>query len=318
MPRVRLDQLLVERGLVGSRNRAQALVLAGKVRVGEGDSARLDRKPGDLIAADTSLAVTEPAPYVSRGGHKLAAALDAFGIDPSGFIALDVGASTGGFTDVLLQRGAGRVYALDVGRGQLAESLRRDPRVVSMERSNARELTAETLPEPMDLVTIDVSFISLDLVLGPVVSTLRSVPAGHVVALVKPQFEAVRGRTDHGVVRDPAIHREVLEWSVGSARRHGLGTRAVIASPITGPEGNREFLVHLAPGPSCADIDLRIAEVTGTTGMPGAADLTGATEIGRAIEMTVTTDKAGTTELAGITELGGTADAIETPRATDT
>ena len=260
MPRVRLDQLLVERGLVETRSRAQALVLAGKVRVGDGDAVRLDRKPGDLIAADTSLAVTEPAPYVSRGGHKLAAALDAFEIDPTGRVALDVGASTGGFTDVLLQRGATRVYALDVGRGQLAETLRRDPRVVSMERTNARELTAATLPEPIDIATIDVSFISLDLVLGPVVATMA--PRGSIVALVKPQFEAGRGRTDHGVVRDPAIHREVLQRIVEGARRHGLGTRALIPSPITGPEGNREFLVHLGRGPDCAEIGERIATVT--------------------------------------------------------
>jgi 23S rRNA (cytidine1920-2'-O)/16S rRNA (cytidine1409-2'-O)-methyltransferase len=252
--------LLVDRGLVETRNRAQALVLAGKVRVGEGDAARLDRKPGDLVAPDTKLAVTEPAPYVSRGGHKLAAALDAFEIDPAGSIGLDVGASTGGFTDVLLQRGATRVYALDVGRGQLAETLRRDPRVVSMERTNARELTAVTLPDPIDIATIDVSFISLDLILGPVASTLT--PRGSIVALVKPQFEAGRGRTDHGVVRDPAIHREVLEHTVESARRHGLGTRAVIASPITGPEGNREFLVHLGVGPDCSEIGERIVMVT--------------------------------------------------------
>jgi 23S rRNA (cytidine1920-2'-O)/16S rRNA (cytidine1409-2'-O)-methyltransferase len=261
-PRVRLDQLLVERGLAETRSRAQALVLAGKVGVGEGDAARHDRKPGDLLAADTPLSVAEPNPYVSRGGHKLAAALDAFGIDPTGLVALDVGASTGGFTDVLLQRGASRVYALDVGRGQLAEPLRRDARVVSMERTNARDLTAATLPEPVAIATIDVSFISLGLVLGPVTATLRR-PGGQIVALVKPQFEAGRGRTDHGVVRDPAIHREVLERMVATAQEHGLGTRAVIASPITGPEGNREFLVHLAPGPGCAEIGDRIAEVTG-------------------------------------------------------
>ena len=234
--------------------------------MGDGDAVRLDRKPGDLIAADTSLAVTEPAPYVSRGGHKLAAALDAFEIDPAGRIALDVGASTGGFTDVLLQRGATRVYALDVGRGQLAESLRRDLRVVSMERTNARELTAATLPESIEIATIDVSFISLDLVLGPVAATLA--PGGSIVALVKPQFEAGRGRTDHGVVRDPAIHREVLERTVESARRHGLGMRAVIASPITGPEGNREFLVHLGVGPDCAEIGESIAEVTAAAPAP--------------------------------------------------
>ncbi len=141
--RLRLDQLLVDRGLVESRSQAQALILAGKVRVGDGDAARLDRKPGDVIHVDTAVLVTEPAPYVSRGGHKMAAALDAFEIDPSGLVGLDVGASTGGFTDVLLQRGASKVYALDVGRGQLAESLRRDPRVVSMERTNARDLDGD-------------------------------------------------------------------------------------------------------------------------------------------------------------------------------
>lgn len=263
-PRIRLDQLLVERGLADTRSRAQALVLAGKVRVGDGDAARGDRKPGDLLAADTPVAVVEPDTYVSRGGHKLAAALDAFDVHPAGLVALDVGASTGGFTDVLLQRGATRVYALDVGRGQLAEALRRDPRVVSMERTNARTLTAATLPEPIGIATIDVSFISLALILGPVASTLA--PRGRIVALVKPQFEAGKGRTDHGVVRDPAVHREVLERTVLSARGAGLGTRAVIASPITGPEGNREFLVHLGPGPGCAEIDEQIADVTGVVG----------------------------------------------------
>ena len=268
--RLRLDQLLVDRGLLESRSQAQALILAGKVRVGDGDAARLDRKPGDLIPLDTAIAVTEPAPYVSRGGHKMAAALDAFEIDPAGCVGLDVGASTGGFTDVLLQRGASKVYALDVGRGQLAESLRRDPRVVSMERTNARDLDSATLPEPIDIATIDVSFISLDLVLGPVAATLRPGPASQIVALVKPQFEAGRGRTDHGVVRDRMIHLEVLERTVATAQRLGLGTRAVIASPITGPEGNREFLVQLASGPSCAEIDDRIAEATETTDLRAA------------------------------------------------
>lgn len=257
-PRVRLDQLLVERGLVESRSRAQALVLAGKVGVGEGDAARHDRKPGDLLPADTPVAIASPEPYVSRGGRKLAAALDAFEIDPAGLVCLDVGASTGGFTDLLLQRGASRVYALDVGRGQLAEPLRRDPRVVSMERTNARSLTATTLPEPVALATIDVSFISLGHVLGPVATALA--PGGQIVALVKPQFEAGRGRTDHGVVRDPAIQREVLERTVEQARGAGLGSRAVIASPLLGPEGNREFLIHLAPGPGCTEIGERIAE----------------------------------------------------------
>ena len=257
---MRLDQLLLARGLVDSRSRAQALVMAGKVRVGDGDAARLDRKAGDLISRDTTVVVVEPDPYVSRGGHKLAAALDTFGIDPRGMTCLDVGASTGGFTDVLLQRGAVRVYALDVGRGQLAESLRTDPRVISMERTNARGLTAATLPDPIALATIDVSFISLDRILGPVAATMA--PGGRIVPLVKPQFEAGKGRTDHGVVRDPAIHREVLERVVASARAVGFGARDVIASPITGPEGNREFLLHLAPGPGCAEIGDRIAEVT--------------------------------------------------------
>ena len=230
--------------------------------MGEGDGARLDRKAGDLISADTAVALTERDPYVSRGGHKLAAALDAFAIDPTGRVCLDVGASTGGFTDVLLQRGALRVYAVDVGRGQLAESLRQDRRVVSMERTNARSLTATSLPQPIDLAVIDVSFISLDLVLGPIASTLRPGPVAPIVALVKPQFEAGRGRTDHGVVRDPAIHREVLERVIERAQAIGLGARDVIASPILGPEGNREFLLHLQAGPGCSEIGDRIRAVT--------------------------------------------------------
>ncbi|MGZ8502401.1 MAG: TlyA family RNA methyltransferase, partial [Candidatus Limnocylindrales bacterium] len=166
--RRRLDQLLVDRGLAESRTRAQALVLAGKVRVGVGDAARRDRKPGDLLDPTIPVAVDAPDPYVSRGGHKLAAALDAFGIDPAGLVCLDAGASTGGFSDVLLQRGATRVYAVDVGRGQLADPLRRDRRVVSLERTNARALGPGVLPEPIALAVVDVSFISLGLVLGPI------------------------------------------------------------------------------------------------------------------------------------------------------
>jgi 23S rRNA (cytidine1920-2'-O)/16S rRNA (cytidine1409-2'-O)-methyltransferase len=259
--RVRLDALLVDRGLAETRSKGQALILAGKVRVGDGDAARRDLKPGDVVDPGAAINVERPEPYVSRGGHKLAAALDAFGIDPAGMTALDVGASTGGFTDVLLQRGARHVYALDVGRGQLAEPLRRDDRVTSLERTNARGLTATTLPEPIDLAVIDVSFISLDKVLGPVMTTLA--PGAQIVALVKPQFEAGKGRTDKGVVRDPAIHREVLERVTDHARSIGLGPRALIASPILGPEGNREFLVQLAAGPSCAELPDLIAEVTG-------------------------------------------------------
>jgi 23S rRNA (cytidine1920-2'-O)/16S rRNA (cytidine1409-2'-O)-methyltransferase len=169
-----------------------------------------------------------------------------------------VGASTGGFTHVLLQRGARRVYAIDVGYGQLAESLRADPRVVSMERTNARSLTAAALPEAPDLAVVDVSFIGLGLVLEPIRSVLR--PGGEIVALVKPQFEAGRLEARGGVVRDPEVHQRVLRSVVAGARDAGLGTRGVIASPIRGPEGNREFLVHLAAGPSCAEVDDRIEE----------------------------------------------------------
>jgi 23S rRNA (cytidine1920-2'-O)/16S rRNA (cytidine1409-2'-O)-methyltransferase len=265
--RQRLDQLVVERGLAETRARAQALILAGKVRTGSGDGARLDRKAGDLVDADVAISLLEADPFVSRGGHKLVAALDAFEIDPTGLVCLDAGASTGGFTDVLLQRGAARVHAVDVGRGQLADRVARDPRVVVHDRTNARALTADSLGEPIDLAVIDVSFISLALVLGPIASTLRRQPTAPIVALVKPQFEVGKGGTDHGVVRDPAAHRAVLRRVVETASGLGLGTRAVIASPILGPEGNREFLVHLQAGPRCAEIDERIDEAVGLDGM---------------------------------------------------
>ncbi len=240
---------MVERGLAESRARAQALILGGKVRTGSGDAARVDRKAGDLVDGDLEIELVEREPYVSRGGHKLAAALDAFGIDPSGRTCLDVGASTGGFTDVLLQRGARRAYALDVGRGQLAERLRHDSRVVSMERTNARTITAETLPEPVSLATIDVSFIALRLVLGPVASAFAAgETGGDIVALVKPQFEAGRTQVRGGVVRDPAIHRQTVEAVVEAADAAQLAAQGVIPSPILGPEGNREFLLHLRVG----------------------------------------------------------------------
>ena len=251
--RQRLDQLLVERGLVENRTRAQALVLAGRVRVGEGDGARLDRKPGDLLDASVPVEVVTRDPYVSRGAHKLIAALDAFGIDPAGLTALDVGASTGGFTDVLLQRAARRVYALDVGRGQLADRLRTDPRVVSMERTNARTLAVGVLPEPIELAVIDVAFISLGLVLGPVISTFG--PAGgRIVPLVKPQFEAGRESVPGGVVRDPAVHRQVLDRVVAQAQELGLAVAGVIASPLLGPQGNREFLLDLRLGAGAGEV----------------------------------------------------------------
>lgn len=242
--RVRLDQLIADRGLAESRARAQALLLGGKVRVGVGDGARFDRKPGDLVDPEVTIEVAAPEPYVSRGGHKLAAALDAFGVDPSGRVCLDVGASTGGFTDVLLQRGAIRVYAVDVGRGQLAEALRRDSRVINMERTNARALTAERLPEPVSLASVDVAFISLRLVLGPIASTFGP-EGGDLIPLVKPQFEADRGETKGGVVRDPAVHERVLREVGYAAAAIGLEQLASIPSPILGPEGNREFLLHL-------------------------------------------------------------------------
>ncbi len=257
--RLRLDQLLVDRGLADSRSRAQALVLAGEVRVGDGDAARGDLKAGDLVARDAPVAVAARHEWVSRGAHKLLAALDAFGVDPAGLVGLDVGASTGGFTEVLLSRGAARVYAVDVGRGQLAHRLQLDLRVVSMERVNARALDAATLPEPADLAVIDVSFISLALVLGPVRSVLRD-GRGPILALVKPQFEAGRADARGGVVRDRAVHGRVLGEVVATAASLGLGTRAVIASPIRGAEGNREFLVHLQAGPSCTEIEDRIEE----------------------------------------------------------
>ena len=222
--------------------------------MGEGDAARLDRKAGDLVEpAATVVEVVAPEPYVSRGGHKLAAALDAFGIEPRDRVCLDVGASTGGFSDVLLQRGATRVYALDVGRGQLAEVLRRDPRVISMERVNARDLRADSLPELVSLATVDVSFISLRLVLGPIATAFDRGRGGDLVVLVKPQFEAGRGETKGGVVRDPVVHARV----VGEIRAHaielGLEPRGEIVSPILGPEGNREFLLAFAvPAPVAA------------------------------------------------------------------
>jgi len=257
--RQRLDQLLVERGLAPTRSRAQALVMAGQVRVGEGDAARHDLKAVDLVVREAIVTVAEGQTWVSRGAHKLLAALDAFEVDPAGLVAVDVGASTGGFTDVLLARGASRIYAVDVGYGQLAERLRRDERVVSMERTNARNLMADTLPEPVALAVIDVSFISLGIVLGPVRSVLLD-GRGPILALVKPQFEAGRADAKGGVVRDPEVHRRVLREVAAKAQTLGIGMRGVIASPILGPEGNREFMAYLGAGPACAEIEERIGE----------------------------------------------------------
>jgi 23S rRNA (cytidine1920-2'-O)/16S rRNA (cytidine1409-2'-O)-methyltransferase len=221
--------------------------MAGRVHVGPASGARTDRKAGDLVDAGIAIEVEAPLPYVSRG-EKLAGALDAFSVDPTGRVCLDVGASTGGFTDALLQRGAARVHAIDVGRGQLAERLRRDGRVVSRERTNARNLTPDVVGEPVSLAVIDVSFISLRLVLGPIVACLA--PDGEIVALVKPQFEAGRGRAPGGVVREPSVHREVLLAALADVRAAGLVPLGLSASPLLGPAGNREFFVHAGRAPA--------------------------------------------------------------------
>ena len=237
----RLDVLMVTQGLAESRQQAQRLIMAGQVAVGD----RVIDKPGTRVPVTTQMAVKGRLPYASRGGFKLAAALDAFGLDVHGWIVADVGASTGGFTDCLLQRGAGRVYAIDVGYGQLAWKLQKDPRVIVMDRTNARYL--ENLAERVDLATIDVSFISLKLILPAVGGWLRE--GGQIVALVKPQFEAGRRQVGKGgVVRDPAVHQQVLEGLATWAASEGIGLLGLIRSPITGPAGNVEFLAHWAPG----------------------------------------------------------------------
>jgi len=239
--KVRLDRLLVERGLAESRQRARRLIMAGQVLVGD---RRVD-KPGTAVPQTAEVTIMGRLPYVGRGGHKLAAALDAFGLDVHGRIAADVGASTGGFTDCLLQRGAARVYAIDVGYGQLAWKLRRDPRVVVMERTNARYL--ERLPEEVDLVTVDVSFISLRLILPVVRRWLK--PGGRIVTLIKPQFEAGREQVGKGgVVRDPAVHRAVVEGLAAWSAERGLALQGLIRSPLIGPAGNVEFLALWEPG----------------------------------------------------------------------
>ena len=237
--KTRVDVLLVERGLAESRERAQALIMAGNVFTPTGRVA----KPGSLLASDVEVEVRGRLPYVSRGGTKLAHALDEFGIDPSGLVALDVGASTGGFTDCLLQRGASRVYAVDVGHGQLAYTLRQDPRVVSFEKLNAR--LPFPLPEAVDLLVIDVSFISLTLALPQPLTHLR--PGSAVVALIKPQFEARRGEVGRGgVIRNDDLREDILmrveQWL---SARDDVELLNTIDSPITGDAGNREYLVLL-------------------------------------------------------------------------
>ncbi len=256
MPRVRLDVLLMQRGLAESRAKAQALIMAGRVRV----NGEIALKPAALIDPEATLTVASAPRFVSRGGEKLEAALAAFRLDVRGLVCADVGASTGGFTDCLLQRGAARVYAIDVGRGLLHWKLRGDPRLVILEATNARHV--ERLPEPVSLVTLDVSFISLKALL-PVVRSWLALPAEGVVALIKPQFEAgrreaARGR---GVIRDPEIHRRVLLEVLDFAHREGLGARGLIRSPLLGPKGNAEFLAWLRPGEAEDDVTEMIEAV---------------------------------------------------------
>ena len=250
----RLDVLLVERGLAESRAQAQALVMAGRV---PGHS-----KPGEQVDEDAQLDVEAPPPYVSRAGHKLANALDAFGIDVTGLDALDVGASTGGFTDVLLQRGAARVIALDVGYGQLHSKIRDDPRVTVLERVNARSLTE--LPFAPQLVTCDVSFISVKLALPPAFAL--AAPGWQALVLVKPQFEAGRAEVPKGVVRNRAVHERVVREVAESLLACGAEPLGVVDSGLPGPKGNREFVLHLVQRehPELpAGLDRWIADATG-------------------------------------------------------
>ena len=250
--RERLDQMLVQRGLAESRNQAQRLIMAGQVRL----DGEVTLRPSKEVPATAAIAVDDGPLFVSRGGEKIEAALETFGLSVEGKVCADVGASTGGFTDCLLQRGARRVYAIDVGRGILHWKLRNDPRVVLLEGTNARHL--ERLPEAIDLVSIDAAFISLALLLPPAAGWLA--PGGDVVALVKPQFEAGREAVGRGgVVRDSRIHREVLERVATEAVNVGLGVQAILRSPLLGPRGNVEFLMWARQGapvkPMAAEIE---------------------------------------------------------------
>lgn len=277
--KTRLDLLLVERGLAGSRAKAQALVMAGQVRV---DGQVVDR-PASNVADGANVTVDKGPRFVSRGGEKLEAALESFPVPVEGCVCADVGASTGGFTDCLLQHGAAKVYAIDVGKGLLHWKLRSDPRVVVMEQTNARFV--ESLPEPVSLVTIDASFISLKILL-PVVKGWTSPPSpalaehplppllsgeggggrgvgGGVIALIKPQFEAGRKESarNKGVIRDPAVHRAVLTEVLSFAQEQDFGLCGLLCSPVLGPKGNVEFLAWLAAGGRMGDIPARVEDV---------------------------------------------------------
>lgn len=244
MPRERLDVILFNRGLFESREKAKAAIMAGLVYV---DGERCD-KPGSSYEPDCEIEIKgKPVPYVSRGGLKLEKAINEFGIDIKDCVCVDVGASTGGFTDVMLKNGAARVYAVDVGYGQLAWELRNDPRVVCMERTNFRYVTPEHIKEPIDFGTADVSFISLKLILPPLKALLK--PDGRVVCLIKPQFEAGRSKVGKkGVVRDPKVHEEVINEIINTATGMGFTISGLSWSPITGPEGNIEYLLYLSNG----------------------------------------------------------------------
>ena len=251
--KMRLDLLLVERGLEESRQRAQAVIMSGVVYV---DGRKAD-KPGMAVPAAATVEVRgDKLPYVSRGGLKLEKAMEAFPIHLEGAVCADIGASTGGFTDCMLQNGAAKVYAVDVGRGQLAWKLRSDPRVVCLERTNARYLSREQVPEELSFASVDVSFISLKLILPPLAALLAE--GGQAVSLVKPQFEAGREKVGKkGVVRDPAVHLEVLERYLDHAAEAGLTVRGLTYSPIRGPEGNIEYLGFLQKGGGAAAFDLK-------------------------------------------------------------
>lgn len=240
MPRTatRIDALLVERGLVGSRHQARAILLAGDIRV----DGRVVTKPGVLVAERAEIEVMHRPRYVSRGGEKLALALDRFDVDPTGYCCVDLGASTGGFTDCLLQNGAVRVYAVDVGYGLLDYKLRNDERVVLMERTNARQLGP--LPETCDLAVFDLSFIGVEKVIPAILRSLR--PEADMIVLLKPQFQAHRAEVGrNGVVKDPLIHAAVIGRFVSWAADNGLRLLGLTLSPLLGPAGNREFLLHL-------------------------------------------------------------------------
>jgi 23S rRNA (cytidine1920-2'-O)/16S rRNA (cytidine1409-2'-O)-methyltransferase len=253
----RIDEAVVERGLAENRSRARALILAGDITV----NGQVVHRAGSMVRSTDELARTEKPRFASRGGDKLAHALERFQVDATNLVVADLGASTGGFTDALLQAGATRVYAVDVGYGQILDKLRQDERVVVMDRTNAR--TLESLPEQVDIVTIDVSFISLKLVLPTATRLLK--PEGLVIPLIKPQFEA--GPKDvkkGGVVRDPAVHRRVLVDVLTAANELGFAVRGVTASPLKGPAGNREFLALLQQGETTPatdeEIDAAVAE----------------------------------------------------------